>query len=126
MKRATTPLATTFMRRLPFVIALWTGAGLGTVGSAGWLIGMLSGVDYYQRLQGRRPALGYLMFTLGMLGIPFGILYEALLSLNVPLTPLGKVSLFGTVVGCLFTVVNLGAARLFGVRPAADGETETD
>jgi hypothetical protein len=109
------------LRRLPYVIALWTGAGFFAwwldkgAGASGWLIGMFSGVDYYQRLQRRKRTLCYLLFTLGMFGIPFGILYEGLLSLNVPLPPLGKVSLFGTAVGGLFAVVTQGVVRLLGV-----------
>jgi len=107
--------------RLTYVAILWTGAGLGCwlfgsgFGATGALLGMVSGADLYRSLQDR-PRRFWLMFLLGIIGVPFGLLYEYFLSTATAWPSLLKVLVFGLVVGGLFSFVSSAVGFLFGVR----------
>lgn len=117
-------------RRLSYVAVLWIGAGSGSlmfhanVGACGCILGMFSGVDLYWSL-GNQPKRFWLMLLMSFLGIPFGFLYDHLLSAFVALPPRVNVMLWGAVIGVVFGLASTGLGHLFGAgRNTASRECE--
>lgn len=115
----------TILSRLPYVGALWAGAGFGSWlfgmrgGEVACLLGAVSGADLYWSLKDPRRRI-WLMFVLTMLGLPFGLTYEYLLSVPIPWPMRVKAVVFGYLMGYLFSLVSSGIWYLFGVRGSPD------
>jgi hypothetical protein len=108
------------LTRLSCIAILWAAAGFGSwmlnqgVGVAGVFLGMVSGADLYWSL-GKRAKRFWLLLLLGMVGIPFGLLYEYLVSTAAAWPSLVKVLVFGAIVGGMFGLLSTGLGRLFGI-----------